>query len=1105
MRKQVLSLVVALFAAAPVSLFAQASACPAVTASPDVTVCAGSCTTLTSTIQGSVGTSTYTTGAIPYNPYSYTTGTQVLINIDDTWTPVIPLPFCFEFFGNTYNQMVIGSNGILSFNTSLAGGFCQWQITGSSPNTSAYDQCIMAPYQDIDPSIGSSSDVRYQIYGTSPCREFVVSWYNVPMYSSSCNSLLASSQVVLHETTNIIDIYIANKPLCSSWNAGAAIEGIVNPGATLAYITAGRNYPTQWTAVNDGQRWVPSGAPNYTVQWSGPSGPLGTSTSQQVCPTVTSTYTVTVTNTTCSSPIVVSDQVTVNIGPGSLSTTSASSSPTCNGGCNGSATVTPSGGTLPYTYSWAPSGGTGPTATGLCAGAYTCTITESGGCTNTTVVNVTQPAPVTATMSTTPAACTSNNGTATAAASGGTGGYTYSWAPTGGTGATATGLAPGNYTVTVTDANGCSTTNTVAVTNASANLTATTASTNATCAGNDGTASVNTSGGTAPYTYSWSPSGGTGSTATGLAPGTYTVTITDVNGCSHIDSVTVGSSGSVTASVTSVIDVTCNGSANGSITATTSTGLAPFTYSWSPSGGSGATASNLTAGTYTCTITDANGCSTTVIGTVSQPAAVTATPSQTNITCNGGSNGSATVVASGGTGSYAYSWAPSGGTGATASGLSVGTYTCTIDDSNGCQVTQTFSITQPNAMSASNTQTNVLCSGGNTGSATVTPSGGSSPYTYNWTPSGGTNATASGLAAGSYTCTITDANGCSTTQSVTITQPTAITSSVSAQANVLCNGGNSGSASITAAGGTPGYTYSWAPSGGSAANAGSLTAGIYTCTITDANGCTHTQTLTITQPPALTLTSTGANGCSGSSGIISATAGGGTPAYTYSWSNGLPNGATQTVNPAQTTTYTVTVSDAAGCQNATTVVYTVNPSPTASFTTPAINGILDLDFSTGAQQICVTNNSNGATLYGWTMNGSNPSIQQSPCFTVPDTGDYCIQLIAVSAQNCPDTMEQCITVTESAYSIPNVFTPNGDGTNDAFIVTNHGMKSLHCSIFNRWGQLIYEWDGTTGQWDGKTNGGKLASDGTYYYVVKLVNFAEQTFNETGYLQLIDGK
>ncbi|MGV3638996.1 MAG: cadherin-like beta sandwich domain-containing protein [Adhaeribacter sp.] len=389
----------------------------------------------------------------------------------------------------------------------------------------------------------------------------------------------------------------------------------------------------------------------------------------------------------------------------------------------------------------------------------------------------------------------------------------------------------------------------------------------------------------------------------------------------------------------SQVNVSCNGGSNGTAAVSATGGTAPYTYSWSPSGGTGAMATGLAAGNYTVTVTDANGQTATGNYAITQPTALTASiTAQTNLACNGGSTGSATVSVSGGSPGYTYSWSPSGGTGATATGLSAGTYTVTVTDANSCTTTKSVTITQPaSALTASiSAQTNVACNGASTGSATVSVSGGTPGYTYSWSPSGGTAATASGLSAGNYTVTVTDANGCTTAKSVTIIQPTALTAFISAQTNVACNGASTGSATVLASGGTPGYTYSWSPSGGTAATATGLSAGTYTVTVTDANACTTTRSVAITQPTALTATATktDATTLGGSDGSASVSVLGGTPGYTYSWS---PSGGTAaTATGLAAGSYTVIITDANACTITRTVtVGQPSAAQVLSFNRPA--------------------------------------------------------------------------------------------------------------------------------------------------------------------------
>ncbi len=280
----------------------------------------------------------------------------------------------------------------------------------------------------------------------------------------------------------------------------------------------------------------------------------------------------------------------------------------------------------------------------------------------------------------------------------------------------------------------------------------------------------------------------------------------------------------------------------------------PTAWSWDFGDGNTSTAQNpvhsyTTAGVYTVTLTASNSGgndSTTETVRISSPINASIS-SQTNVSCNGGSNGSATATAGGGISPYSYSWAPSGGNNATATGLSAGSYTVTITDDNGCTDTANVTITEPAALVASaSVNSNVSCNGGSDGSATVSVSGGASPYSYSWAPSGGNNATATGLSAGSYTVTITDDNGCTDTANVIITEPAVLNATITASTNASCPGSSDGSATVSVSGGALPYSYSWSPSGGSNATATGLSADTYTVTVTDGNGCTDTANVTIT-------------------------------------------------------------------------------------------------------------------------------------------------------------------------------------------------------------------------------------------------------------------
>jgi hypothetical protein len=258
-------------------------------------------------------------------------------------------------------------------------------------------------------------------------------------------------------------------------------------------------------------------------------------------------------------------------------------------------------------------------------------------------------------------------------------------------------------------------------------------------------------------------------------------------------------------------------------------------------------------------------CTTTASVTITQPSVLSASiTGPTNVSCNGGNNGAATVSPAGGTPGYSYSWSTTPAqTGVTATGLSAGTYTVTVTDNNNCETTASVTITQPDALSASITApTNVSCNGGNNGAATVTPAGGTSGYTYSWsTTPAQTGVTATGLIAGTYTVTVTDANNCTTTASVTITQPDVLSASITTPTNVSCNGGSNGAATVTPAGGTSAYSYAWSTTPAqTGVTATGLIAGTYTVTVTDSKGCTATTSVTITQPGVLSIATSPANG-----------------------------------------------------------------------------------------------------------------------------------------------------------------------------------------------------------------------------------------------------
>ncbi len=759
---------------------------------------------------------------------------------------------------------------------------------------------------------------------------------------------------------------------------------VTQPTVVTSSITSSSNVSCNGGANGSATASGSGGTPGYTYGWS--SGASSATASGLSA----GTYYVTVKDVNNCSSI---SSVTISQ-PAALTSTFNTTNVNCNGGSNGSLTVNPTGGTSPYTYSWSNSQTT-QTINGLIAGTYSVTITDSHSCTMVNSATVTQPTTLTSSITAqTNVSCNGgNNGSATVTATGGTTNYSYLWSNSATT-SSITNVTAGTYSVTVTDAHLCTNTSSVTITQPSV-ITATTSGTSVLCnGGNTGTASVAASGGTPGYTYLWSTTATT-SSISGLAAGTYSVTIRDANNCSKIATYTVTQPAVLTATISSSTQVSCYGGNNGAATVSVSGGTTAYSYLWS-SGQTTAMVNGLVAGTYTVTVRDANNCSTTANVTINQPTQLISTMGiPTNVSCNGGNNGTVTVTASGGSPTYSYLWS-NGQTAATASNLTANSYSVTITDSHSCTSTASVTITQPAVLTSSISASNqVTCFGTATGSATVTQSGGTSPYSYLWSNSQ-TTQTATGLTAGNYTVTITDNKGCTTTSSVTITQPSALSASINSSTNVLCNGGNNGSASVSVTGGTPAYVYSWT-TGQSSSSITGLTAGNYTVTVTDNNSCTSIANVTITQPTVISITMNSVNvSChGGNNGSATASVSGGTPAYTYIW---LPGGAvTSSINGLSAGTYTVTVTDDNGCTKASVVNIT---EPTAMTVNPTVADAT-CGNSNGTASVTVSGGVNPYS-YHWSTGATTASISGIPAgnygITVSDANS-CSTISTVSINN----------------------------------------------------------------------------------------------------------
>ncbi len=572
---------------------------------------------------------------------------------------------------------------------------------------------------------------------------------------------------------------------------------------------------------------------------------------------------------------------------------------TCFGSLSGSVTVAASGGTPGYTYSidgttYLSSG----TFSGLAAGTYSITARDLNGCTATIPVIITQPVAVLSAAITAPVnvPCFGQAaGSATVTAAAGTAPYTYAWntvPPQ--TTATATNLTAGTWIAAVTDALGCTTTASVTITEPAA-LSASTTPADVVCFGNaTGIIKVSATGGTPAYAYSLN--GGTfqaSETFADLVAGTYTVTVKDAHSCTVNAVVTIAQPASGLNATTNQVNVACFGQ-TGRASVATAGGIAPYSYAWNTVPVQvNDTASNLVAGTYIVTVTDATGCTTTAGVTITQPTAALSgsITGQLNILCFGTASGSVTIAGSGGTAPYQYSL--SGGVlqaSGSFPGLVAGNYTATVSDANNCTFDVPVTISQPaSGMSATiESQTNEVCFGQTNATAKVIASGGVLPYTYAWnTVPAQFTATAVNLAPGTYTVTVGDGTTCTTSASVTITEPTVLLASIDTLVNIPCTGQALGSAKVTVSGGTLPYAFLWNNTTGDITRSiTNVKAGTYVVTVTDAGGCTTTASVTLTEP-ASALTASITNqlnvACFGNpTGAITVFAGGGTPAYQFS-------------------------------------------------------------------------------------------------------------------------------------------------------------------------------------------------------------------------------
>ena len=983
--------------------------------------------------------SDYTLTTTPFAPLTYVTASGAedpnLYN-DDRYSSTVGLPFNFCFYDSVFSKVVIGSNGLITFDTTNASCENAYTISPAIPfgGTSPCSQvatyypkaAIMAAYSDLDPRPGPGSGVnaspsdrkiQWRVEGTAPFRRFVISFFRIGTYgNNSCGLATPNTfQIVIYESTGLIDIFLENVSCKSSTNGGRAILGIQDWTRTKAVSPANRN-ATVWnpSAVNEGWRFVPSGGVSRFVKaelydFAGnllhTTTPADTATTtpglldisfpNDICPSGTEEkYIVKTYFSACDAglPLVSSDTVTFKK-EGSLNATASSSAAAC--GPNGSITISLAAGVGTAPFAASLNGGTPQAVTGsshtfsaVPGGNHTVVLTDASGCTQTLHVTVANNTTLNVASASIPAACPgSASGTITLTPQNGTAPFQYQlnsgpWQSSN----VFTNLVQGTHNVTIADASGCQRTLQVTV-GAGAGITATFQSSPTSCAGaNNGSITIWPAGGVAPYSYNLNGGAYQSSNVfNNLAPGTYFYNVIDAVGCQVQNGMAWVSAGSGLLATATGTATSCPGVNNGTITVTPTSGSGPYEYALN--GGTFQSSNSfggLAPGSYSVVVRDGAGCTTSSITVaIAAGAAPTATVAVVNADCNGAGTGTATVtVANTGTWQYSLdgnSYQPSN----VFTGLVAGSYTVYFRNAVNCTGTQSFTITEPAQLNAAPTVQNVKCYNGNDGQISVTATGGTAPYQYSLDGTNYQPTSSFTVAAGSYMVYVKDNNGCIRTAQVTVTQPAALSASLTS-ANASCDGGPDGRITITANGGTPPYQYSLNGTTYQVSNIFNTDPGTYTVNVRDANGCNTSGNVTVALTNNLTLAPpSGGTICQGDTIQLSAQSN----ATVYSWTpaGSLSGGAISNplAFPATTTQYVVTATLGRCSTKDSAVVYVrAAPQPNAG---PDGNICFGQSFMLQG---------NGGVSYSWSpASGLSSATDQNPVVRPDKTTDYFLHVV----------------------------------------------------------------------------------------------------------------
>jgi len=763
--------------------------------------------------------------------------------------------------------------------------------------------CVKA--DSVNVIVGSGLPVSLKLdsitcFNASNGKVKVVLSGGVPPMTYNWSPNLSTTDSIVNAGPNTYSVTVTDSKGC----AGSATATLTQPSALTLVLDS---VNIKCNAAGNGQvnATVSGGITPYTYTWNPANANV-----PSISGLTPGLYRLTVTdNNGCS----VTGQRNITQ-PTALATSMTSSNATSFGGTDGKAKVTATGGKAPYTYLWSD-GTTKDSIVNKPKGTYYVTVCDANLCCKSDSVFISDPPPIILTFTHSNNLCSNDsNAIATVSAVGGILPYTFTW-NNGVVNDTITGLKAGTYTVTVADSAGITVSGNVVIAEPTP-ISITIDSVSILCrGGNNGSLQAIVSGGIPGYFYAWT-GGTTANPKTGLTSGMYVVTVTDANNCTTSVSANLSQPDSLIATITSTVPTSCFGASDGQATVQATGGTPNYTYAWSTGSSISSSATDLPAGNWTVTVTDANNCTTTTNLTVTEPAQIQLTVTPISASCQVSSDGGAQANIVGGTPNYIYEWDGTVGVNPT-SGLLAGSHSVTVTDANGCSVSTNYIIDTVYVLHASATPTNASCATSNDGSALVTANG-TPGYTYLWDGSAGSNPQ-TGLSTGTHTVSVTDSKGCATTTSFVV-DTDYVLHPIATPTNASCATSNDGSAVITA-NGTPGYTYSWDGTVGSNPQAG-LSAGLHSVSVTDSKGCVATTTFTVDTNYVLHATVTPTNASCATSGDGSAfVVTNGTPGNTYVWDGNVgPNPITNLA----TGTHDVVVTDSKNCVTNTSFVIDTN-------------------------------------------------------------------------------------------------------------------------------------------------------------------------------------